>query len=99
MFLCKRGRSDVEIGVIFLSSRVKEPTEQDFGKISKMINFLVTTVDDVNMLEADASGNLNWCVDASFVIHEENMRSHNGSMFAMGKGSIINGSCKQKKNG
>ena len=37
MFLCKRGRSDVEIGVSFLSGRVREPTEQDSGKLSRTI--------------------------------------------------------------
>ena len=97
MFLCKRGRSDVEISVSLLSGRVREPTEQDFGKRSRTMKILVATTDNVTTLEADDSGNLCWCIDASIAIHEKNMRSHNGSMFTMGKGSIINGSCKQKK--
>ena len=97
MFLCKRGRSDVEVGISFLSGRVREPTEQDFRKLSRIINFLVTTIDDVTTLDAHDSGKLCWYIDASFDIHAENMRSHNGSMFTMGKGSIINGSAKQRK--
>ena len=40
------------------------------------MNFLVTTIDDVITLEADDSGKLYWCIDASFAIHKENMRSH-----------------------
>ena len=49
------------------------------------------------MLEVDGSGNLYWYIDTSFTIHKEDIRSHNGSMFTMEKGSIINGSAKQKK--
>ena len=75
----------------------REPTEQDFGKLRRIINFLVATIDDVIMLESDDSGNLHWCIDASFAIHKQNIRSHDGSVFAMGKGSIIKVSGKQRR--
>ena len=29
IFLCKRGRPDISIAVVYLSSRVKHPTEED----------------------------------------------------------------------
>ena len=48
-------------------------------------------------LEVDESKTLTWYVDAAFAAHAE-MRSHSGSIFTLGKGSIISGSSIQKRN-
>jgi hypothetical protein len=53
MFLCKRGRPDVSPGVGFFTGRVKEPREQDWMKLFKVLGFLKGTRDDVLTLEAD----------------------------------------------
>eukprot|EP00957_Ditylum_brightwellii_P108727 8294282-Ditylum_brightwellii.AAC.1 len=44
MFLCKRGRQDVNPGVGFLLTRVKEATEEDLKKLLKMMGFLLYTI-------------------------------------------------------
>ena len=74
--LCKRGHSDIEIGTIFSSSRMREPTKQDLGKLRRDMNSLVATIDDITELDTDNSGNLCWRIDVCFTIHEEIMRRH-----------------------
>ena len=61
------------------------------------MNSLITSIDNVTALEEDGPGNLCWYIDASFTIHEEEMKSNNRSMLTMRKVSSINGSGKQKK--
>ena len=97
MFLCKRGRQDVNPAVGFLSTRVKEATEEDWKKLLKMMGFLVFTIDDVLTLEADDSQTLTWYIDAAFAVHPD-MKSHTGATFTLGKGVICSDSTKQKVN-
>jgi hypothetical protein len=97
MFLCKRGRSDIQPAISFLSSRVTEPTESDWKKLIRVLTFLKTTRDDLLTLEADDTQTLKWYVDAAFAVHAD-MRSHTGSTFSLGKGMIVSDSTKQKVN-
>jgi hypothetical protein len=39
MFLSKRGRQDIQPGISFLSTRVKNPSQNDWLKLSKIIKF------------------------------------------------------------
>jgi hypothetical protein len=43
MFLYKRGRPDVSLGIGFFAGRVKEPNEGDWKKLLKVLGFLKTT--------------------------------------------------------
>ena len=61
------------------------------------MSYLKNTKDIVLCLEADDAQNLKWYVDASFGTHKD-MKSHTGSTFTLGKGSIWNESTKQKVN-
>ena len=97
MFLCKRGRPDIEPGVCFLSTRTEISTEQDWSKLVRLLIFLRWTKGDILTLEADDTKNLYWYIDAAFAVHQD-MKSHTGSTFTMGKGSIISASTKQKRN-
>ena len=97
MFLCKRGRPDINMGISFLATRVKEPTESDWSKLLKVMNFVKRTKDDVPTLEADDTQSLKWYLDAAFAVHPD-MKSHTGSTFTLGKGTIISSSTKQKTN-
>ncbi len=47
MFLCKRARQDIQPGIAFLSTRVREPTDNDCAKLMRIMGFLKTTQDDV----------------------------------------------------
>ena len=55
MFLCKRARQDLLPGIIFLSTRVKEPNEGDWKKLSRIINFLQATKDEIASMSTDNS--------------------------------------------
>ena len=97
MFLAKRGRPDVEPAFSYFSARVKGATENDRSKLEKVLGFLLSTIDDILVLEADSYNNLYWYIDASFGIHPD-MKSYTGSVFALGKGCISGSSTKQKVN-
>jgi hypothetical protein len=97
MFLCKRGRPDISMAICFLATRVKEPTESDWNKLLKVMNFLKKTENDVLTLEADDTQTLKWYLDAAFAVHPD-MKSQTGSAFTLGKGAIISSSTKQKTN-
>ena len=53
MFLCKRGRLDIQPAIAFLSTRCQEPNENDWNKLISFMSYLKDTVDDVLILEAD----------------------------------------------
>ena len=94
MFLGKRARPDILMGISFLSTRVLKPTEEDWKKLNRIMSYLNNTKDIVLCLEADNEQKLQWYVDASFGTHKD-MKSHTGSMFTLGKGAIWNESTKQ----
>ena len=66
-------------------------------RLSRLLSFIVTTGDDILCLEVDDSAMLTWYVDAAFTVHAD-MRSYAGSVFTLGKGSIISRSSTQKRN-
>jgi len=93
MYLAKRARPDVLPAVIFLSSRVKAPTVQDWNKLKKMMNFIWRTKDEVITLECKNSEIITWYVDAAFAVHND-MRSHTGAIMTLGMGSVCSYSLK-----
>ena len=97
MFLCKRARPDIEPAVSYLSTRTSKPNESDWLKLLRMMSFLKGTRDDVLTLEVSDLQVLFWYVDAAFAVHQD-MKSHTGIIFTLGKGAIISGSTKQKVN-
>ena len=48
-------------------------------------------------MRADGTGELCWCVDASFAVHPD-CRIHTGAVTTMGDGAITTISCKQGMN-
>ena len=97
MFLCKRGRPDVEVGASFLSALARKSTAQDCNKLVRLANFLVSAQEDALCIEIDDSCTMTWHIDASFASHSD-MRSHTGSILMLRKGSMISGSSVQKRN-
>jgi hypothetical protein len=97
MFLCKRGRPDINPAMGFFAGRVKEANEGDWKKLLKVMGFLKGTRDDVLTLEADDCQTLTWYVNAAFAVHAD-MKSQTGVVFTLGKGSIISDALKQKVN-
>ena len=59
------------------------------------MNYIQGTIGLTLILSIDKSGNINWHVDAAFVVHKD-MRSHTGGLMAMGKVGAYLQSRKQK---
>ena len=53
LFLCKRGRPDVQPIVSVLCTRVKKPTGKDMNKLVRMMRFLNSTVEDKLVLSTE----------------------------------------------
>jgi len=47
VFLCKRGRPDIQPEIVFLSIRVQEMNENDLSKLMRIRNYLKDTADEV----------------------------------------------------
>jgi hypothetical protein len=97
MYICQRGRVDVQTAVAFLSTRVSKSTEQDWSKLRRVVEFLNGTINDVMILGADSLDKLDTFVDVSFAVHHD-MRSHTGGGVTFGRGVLMSRSVKQKLN-
>ena len=85
LFVAKRARSDIQVAVAFLCTRVSSPTQQDYNKLTTVIKYIRGTIHLPLLIGWDESGVLTWSVDASFAVHQD-MRSHTGAALSMGKG-------------
>ena len=97
-FLAKRVRPDILTAVIFLSTRVTKPDEDDMRKLERVIRYLrgtrdlcLTLIARQNLLELVAF------IDASFAVHGD-YKSHSGVSIFLGLGGIFFKSVKQKLN-
>lgn len=97
LFLCKRARPDISPAIAFLTTRVKNPDEEDWEKLVRMMKFLKYSRKDVLTLQANGDGKLKWYADASFAVHPD-YKSHTGAIMTMGKGAVQSISRKQKMN-
>jgi hypothetical protein len=97
LFAAKRARPDIQVAIAYLCTRVKSPTDSDYIKLTRVIQYLRGTIFIPLVLGWDGSGKLLWSVDASFAVHKD-MRSHTGALLTMGQGALISMSSKQKIN-
>ncbi len=97
LFLCKRSRPDLQTAVAFLCTRVKSCDEDDYKKLTRMLQFIRATKDDYLTLSATSLHNVRWWVDASYAVHPD-MKSHTGGAMSLGRGVVYGTSKKQKLN-
>lgn len=97
LFGCKRARPDIQLTMVFLCTRVKEPTEQDYKKLTRVVRYLRNTVHLPLLIGWDESGVSMWSVDAAFTVHKD-MHSHTGAALTMGKVALLFLLLKQKIN-
>jgi len=97
LFLCARGRPDIETAIAFLTTRVKGPDKDDWGKLTRMMKYLQATRGLVQTIQADNPLVIKWYVDGAHAVHHD-MRGHTGSAMTMGKGAAYSSSSKQKIN-
>ena len=97
LYVMKRARPDISVAIAFLTTRVRQPDQDDWDKLSHLMKYLRGTKDLPLILGADGTGIVKWFVDASFAVHP-NMRSHSGGAVTLGRGCPIVTSTKQKLN-
>lgn len=97
LFVCKRARSDIQLTVSFLSTRVRSPTEDDWKKLKRLVQYLRGSSGLCLTLEAENSQVVKWWIDASFAVHGD-MRSQSGATMTLGKGMVYISTTKQKLN-
>jgi hypothetical protein len=68
LFLCKRARPDLQTAVAFLCTGVKSCKEDDYKKLTRMLQFMRATKDDFLTLSANSLHNVRWWVDASSAV-------------------------------
>ena len=98
LFVANRARRDIQTVVSFLTTRVKEPDEDDWGKLKRVLKYLNGTKYLKLTLEADKMNfTIRWHVDGSHQIHED-CRGQSGALATLGKGAIHSSSTKMKCN-
>ena len=96
-FLRARSRPDIDPAVAFLTTRVRKPDEDDWGKLKRVLQYLKGTKYMKLTISVDSLTILNWWVDASYSIHED-CKGHTGVIMSLGKGGTLSASWKQKIN-
>ena len=97
LFLCYRARKDIQPAVSFLTSRVRKPDEDDWGKLKRVLKYLKGTRSLPLRLTVDDLTMATWNIDASHAVHWD-CKGQTGAGMTLGKGAITSFSRKQKIN-
>jgi hypothetical protein len=84
LYLSKRTRPDIQLTVLYLCTRVREPTKEDFSKLLKLLGYLKLTKNKVRLVSN--SGDMRRLVayvDASFASHTDG-KGHTGLVLKWG---------------
>ncbi len=69
LFMGMRARQDVQMTMVFLTTRVKSPDKDNWGKLKRVLKYLNRTKNLKLKLKADNVGILKWYVDGSHNVH------------------------------
>jgi hypothetical protein len=97
LFLSGRARPDIKTAVSFLTTRVKAPDEDDWGKLKRVLKYLWGTRHMKLTLTVDNLHTLRWWVDASYGVHWD-AKGHTGMMMSLGEGAAMSFSHRHKLN-
>ena len=88
LFMATRARRDIQTAVAFLTTRVKSPDKDDWGKLKRVLKYLNGTKYLKLNLSAENLGLLKWLVGRLHNVHW-GCKGHGGAMFTMGKRSHL----------
>ena len=71
LFLCCRARQDMQTAVAFLTTRVKEPDEDDWGKLKRVMKYLNGTRRMKLKLTINDLSIVKWYIYGSFNVHPD----------------------------
>jgi hypothetical protein len=95
--MATRARRDIQTVVAFLTTQVKDPDEDDWGKLKRVLKYLNGMKYLKLNLSIENLGVLKWFVDGSHNVNWD-CKGHGGAMFTMGKGATSSYSRKVKLN-
>jgi hypothetical protein len=95
--MATRARRDIQTAVAFLTTRVKSPDEDDWGKLKRVLKYLNGTKYLKLRLTVDNMAVLKWYVHGSHNVHWD-CKGHGGAVFLMGQGATSSYSRKLKLN-
>ncbi len=85
LFLSGRARQDIQPATAFLTTRVRSPDEDDWGKVKRVLGYLKGTLCMPLILLADSLMLSRWWVDAAYAVHDD-CRGHTGAGMSFGQG-------------
>ena len=94
LFLSVCARRDIQVAIAFLTTRVKKPNIDDWGKLKRVLKYLKGTKYMKLHLSIDDLSKIMWWVDVSDKTHKD-CKGHTGAMMPLGGGAVI--SSLQKK--
>ena len=97
VWLQKRARRDIQVATSFLSTRVKKPDEDDWGKCRRVLQYLKGYKSLKLRIVAEDLNEIKWLVDASHNVHWDS-KGQTGAGMTLGQGAIISSSNKQRIN-
>jgi hypothetical protein len=97
LYLGKRVRPDILCAVSFLTTRVQQPTEEDWDKCQRVLKYVNGTKSLGIRLKGTKAMQVKASIDASHGVHEDG-RGHSGLYATLEIGPIAVKSTKQKGN-
>ena len=97
LYVAQRCRLDIQTAVAYLTTRVANPTEDDWKKLRRVLQYLKGTEALELTLGADDITRSKTWIDASYGVHDD-CRSHTGGGMSWGWGMLLNKCQKQKLN-
>jgi len=67
LYLFRRTQQDIKTAVAFLYTRVKQPDEDDYKKLARVIQYLMGTT--TMTLTIEPTNSPNWWGDSSYAVH------------------------------
>jgi hypothetical protein len=95
LLFLSRIRRDIQTTVAFLTTRVKRPDNDDWGKLQRVLKYLHSTRYLKLTLFAESLSNIVWYVDASHQLHDD-CKGHTGSILTFSRGAATSSSTKHK---
>lgn len=95
LFMAKRARPELLCATSYLTTKVKAPTVQDWGKLRKLVSFIAGTKEKGLVLQPKGIWVEAWA-DAAYGIHQADRRSHSGTIVSIGGAPIY---CSSKRQG
>ena len=97
LFVAMRARPDIQTAIAFLTKRVRQPDEDDWGKLKRVLKYIRATLYLKLTLTVDNLNTVRWYVDAAYGVHMDS-KGHTGMMMTLVRGAAMNFSRSQKLN-